>query len=260
MTSGGRRDLAQRADRLRALHYGDTPLVLPNVWDAASAKLAAEAGFPALATGSASVAETLGYADHEAAPPTEMFAAARRITGAVDVPVTVDIEAGYGLPPSVLAARLIEVCAAGCNLEDSDHLLGRLTPAEKQAERIAWLRAAARAAGVDLVINARVDVFLQEWGEPTQRTPEAIRRALIYLEAGADCVYPILAPDAATIRELVAGIKGPVNVLYRTGSPSLRELAEYGVARVTFGPGLHRATMAAASDLLTRLFKGVEPY
>ncbi|MQA28018.1 MAG: isocitrate lyase/phosphoenolpyruvate mutase family protein [Micromonosporaceae bacterium] len=255
-----KRLVAQRADQLRALHYGDRPLVLPNVWDAASAKVAAAAGFPALATGSASVAEVLGHADHEAAPPSEMFAAAARITGAVEVPVTVDVEAGYGLPPSSLGARLTEAGAAGCNLEDSDHLLGGLMPAEKQAERLAWLRAATRAAGVDLVINARVDVFVQEWGSPSERVAETVRRALIYFEAGADCVYPILAPDAETIRELVASVKGPVNVLHRPGSPSFEELARWGVARVTFGPGLHRATMRAFGDMVARLAGGADPY
>jgi len=252
--------LAQHAEALRALHHGDKPLVLPNVWDAASARIVAAAGFPALATGSAPIATSLGFPDHEGAPRDEMLAAARRICGAVDVPVSVDAEAGYGFSPAELVRRLIDIGAAGCNLEDSDHWGGGLIPAETQANRLAAVRSAATAAGVPLVINARVDVFIQEWGEESQRLGEALRRAALYLDAGADCVYPIMVADPETIRELTAGIKGPVNVLYRPGAPSIAELGGLGVARVTFGPGLQRAVMGTLRELATRLAEGADPY
>lgn len=251
--------LAEHAQRLRMLHQGDM-LVLPTVWDAASAKVAASAGFPALTTGSAPIAESLGYPDHEGTPLEEMFAAARRIIDAVDMPVTVDVEAGYGLSPAELVRRLIEIGASGCNIEDSDHWGGGLIPAETQANRLAALRSAAFAARVPMVINARTDVFMQKRGDEPQRIDEALRRARMYLDAGADCVYPILASDPDTIRKLTAGIPGPVNILYRRGMPGLRVLAGMGVARVTFGPGLHRAVYTALRDMLARIASGGDPF
>lgn len=251
--------LAAQAQRLRALHHGKM-LVLPTVWDVASAEVAASAGFPALATGSAPIAASLGYPDQEGTPPEEMFAAVGRIIAAVDLPVTVDVEAGYGLSPAELVRRLIEVGAAGCNIEDSDHWGGGLLPAETQANRLAAIRSAASAAGVPLVVNARTDVFARKWSEEARRLTEALRRAALYLHAGADCIFPILAPDSATIAELTAGIAGPVNVLYRSSGPSLPELARLGVSRVTFGAGLHQAVMGALRDMLNRVAAGVDPF
>jgi len=250
--------LAEHAQRLRMLHQGEM-LVLPTVWDAASARVAASAGFPALATGSAPIAESLGYADQEGTPLDEMFAAAGRIVDAVDLPVTVDVEAGYGLSPAELVRRLIEIGASGCSIEDSDHWGGGLIPAETQANRLAALRSAAFAARVPMVINARIDVFAKRGTEP-ERLDEAMRRARMYLDAGADCVFPIGASDAETIRKLTAGIAGPVNILYRRGMPSLRALAGMGVARVTFGPALHHAVYAALRDMLGRIASGSDPF
>ena len=243
------------AAALRALHHGPAPLVLPNAWDAASAVLVEAAGFPAVATGSAAVAASLGFEDNERAPADEMLAAAGRICRAVAVPVTVDAEAGYGLAPAELAGRLAAAGAAGCNVEDTDHAGGGLVPAETQAERIAELRAAA-----DLVVNARVDVFIREWGEPDERVDEAVRRGRLYLEAGADCVYPIWLVEETAIARLVGELAAPVNVLYRPGAPSVRRLAELGVARVSLGPGLHRAAEAATREILERMTAGDDPY
>lgn len=240
-------------DVLRALHHGPEPLLLPNAWDAASARLVEAAGFPVVATGSAGVAASLGFADGERAPVEEMLAAAARICRAVAVPVTVDAEAGYDLPPAELAARLTELGAAGCNVEDTDHARGGLVDAEEQAERI-------RGLGSGLVVNARVDVFIREWGEPSGRLDEAVRRGRLYLEAGAACVYPIWVADEETIARLVDALAAPVNVLYRPGAPSLRRLAELGVARVSLGPGLHRAAEAATREILARMAAGSDPY
>jgi 2-methylisocitrate lyase-like PEP mutase family enzyme len=251
--------LAEHAQRLRMLHQGDM-LVLPTVWDAASARVAASAGFPALATGSAPIADSLGYADQEGTPLDEMFAAARRIVDAVDMPVTVDVEAGYGLSPAELVRRLIEIGASGCSIEDSDHWGGGLIPAETQANRLAALRSAAFAARVPMVVNARIDVFLQKRGTESERLDEAMRRARMYLDAGADCVFPILASDADTIRKLTAGIPGPVNILYQRGMPSLRVLAAMGVARVSFGSALHHTVYAALRDTLARIASGGDPF
>ena len=241
------------ADVLRGLHHGPAPLVLPNAWDAASARLVEAAGFPAVATGSAGVAASLGYEDNERAPVEEMLAAAGRICRAVSVPVSVDAEAGYGLPPDELAARLAAAGASGCNVEDTDHAAGGLVDAERQAERIAGL-------GAGLVVNARVDVFIREWGDPADRLAEAVRRGRLYLEAGAECVYPIWVVDEEAIARLVDQLAAPVNVLYRTGAPSLRRLAELGVARISLGPGLHRATEAATRAILEQMAAGGDPY
>src|SRR5581483_791606 len=153
-------ELAARCDLLRSLHVRGRPLVLPNAWDAATARAVVEAGFPVVATTSAGVAASLGYDDHEGAPAGEMLAAAARIARAVDVPVTVDAEAGYGLTADELVDALIAAGAAGCNLEDSDHATGRPRPVEAAARRVRALRDAADRRDYPLVVNARVDVFL----------------------------------------------------------------------------------------------------
>jgi 2-methylisocitrate lyase-like PEP mutase family enzyme len=254
-------NLADKAERLRELHREDGLLILPNAWDAASAQVLAGAKFPALATASHAVSAVLGYEDGEGAPAEEMFAAAARIARSVDVPVSVDAESGYGLAPAELAACLREAGAAGCNLEDTVHGGGvhTLADAHAQAERVGALR----DADPHLVINARTDVFDEDampGASPEEILDEAVTRARAYLEAGADCVFPIMAADEAVIGALVERIPGPVSVLYRPGMPSLARLAELGVARVTFGPGLHRATMALLGDLAAKLHSGAAPY
>ncbi|CAG6397563.1 isocitrate lyase/phosphoenolpyruvate mutase family protein [Streptomyces cocklensis] len=236
------------ADVLRALHHGRAagdPLVLPGPWDAASARVFADAGFPALATPSAGISASLGYEDGEGTPPDEMFGAIRRIARAVDVPVTADVEAGYGLPAAELVERLLEAGAAGCNLEDTDPATGALVEPARQADRLAAVRAAAGSA---LVLNARVDTYLR--GE---RTPAAaVERGLLYAAAGADCVYPILAPTThlTTIAEALAV---PVNALCRPGTPSPWELGALGVTRVTFGGTLHTEALESVRSIASAL-------
>src|SRR6185436_10215641 len=189
-------DLKGRCDLLRSLHRPGDPLLLPNAWDVATARAVVAAGFPVVATTSGGVAATLGYEDHEGAPGDEMLAAAARIARGVEVPVTVDAEAGYGMEPAELVAALLSAGAAGCNLEDTDNAVGSLRDPDGNAEWIRAVRQAASAEGYGLVINARVDVFLWPFvsgaGPGTQEglVPEALRRANSYLEAGADCVYP----------------------------------------------------------------------
>ncbi|WP_328319200.1 isocitrate lyase/PEP mutase family protein [Streptomyces sp. NBC_00388] len=222
----------------RSLHLdrppGD-PLVLPGPWDAASARAFAEAGFPALATPSAGVAAALGYADGET-PADEMFAAISRIVRAVEgfgVAVSADIEAGYGLPPEELAERLLGTGAVGCNLEDSSG--EGLGDAQQNADRLAAFRA---AAGGGLFINARVDTYIRGVSDPAQ----TIDRALRYVAAGADCVYPIMAPPDQ-LPGLASGIGAPLNALFLPDGPSPRELGGLGATRITFGPGLLRQSM-----------------
>lgn len=234
------------AAAFRALHHGrvpDDPLVLPGPWDAASARVFVEAGFPALATPSAGVAASLGYEDGRT-PADEMFAAVARIVRAVDVPVSADVEGGYGLAPKELVERLLEAGAVGCNLEDSTRE-GLKDPAE-HAE---WLAGVREEAGDRLFLNARIDTFVRGVEDPGA----AIERAAAYVAAGADCVYPIAAP-VAVLPLLRAGIQGPVNVVAHPGAgPSPAELGGLGATRVTFGPGLQRQAEQAVREHAERL-------
>ncbi|MGY0008098.1 isocitrate lyase/PEP mutase family protein [Micromonospora sp. I033] len=253
-------ELSRRATALRALHRPREPLILPNAWDPGSARAVVAAGFPAVATSSAAVAEALGHADGEATPVAEMFAAVARIAAAVPVPVTADLERGYGLRPAELVERLLAAGAVGCNIEDSDPRTGVLHDVEEQADLLAGIRAAAGAAGVDLVLNARVDVHLRAYGPAPERLGEAVRRARRYRAAGADSVYPILLADPAQIRDLVAEVDAPVNVMARPGAPAPAELAALGVARISFGSGVYAAARARAAELLATVRAGGDPF
>lgn len=236
-------DLKDQAEQLRELHSGGL-LVLPNVWDAASAKIVVQAGFPAVATASAAITAMLGYPDGESAPQAEMFAAAGRVARAVPVPISVDAEAGYHLPPRDLVDQLLEIGAVGCNLEDTDHRDGGLLDVGEQADYLAAVRSAAGDAGVPIVINARVDVHLPTSGiAEADRLGETVRRGRRYREAGADCIYPIGVGRKADLATLVGELPGPIN-----GNTSeelnLATLRELGIARVSYGPRFYRAAMA----------------
>jgi 2-methylisocitrate lyase-like PEP mutase family enzyme len=253
-------DLQVAAERLRALHQASEPLVLPNAWDAASARVVVEAGFPVVATTSVGVALSLGWPDGEQVPPDEMFWAIGRIARAVDVPVTADIEAGYGLSPEEVVRRLLAAGAVGCNLEDTDHRAGRsLRDADAQAERVAQVKQAARSAGVDIVVNARTDVFLREVAADVVPLDEAIRRGRLYREAGADCVFPIGAPDEGTIVALIDGIPAPLNVIAGFhGAPGQARLQQLGVKRISYAGRLHRAMLADFQKRVEALRAGQE--
>jgi 2-methylisocitrate lyase-like PEP mutase family enzyme len=253
------RDLQSQCDLLRSLHRPGDPLLLPNAWDVATARAVVAAGFPVVATSSGGVAATLGYEDHEGAPGDEMLAAAARIARGVEVPVTVDAEAGYGMEPAELVAALRSVGAAGCNLEDSDYSAGSLRDPDRHAEWLSAVRQAASADGYPLVINARVDVFLHPFlagagpGTQGELVPEALRRANAYLEAGVDCVFPITLWEADALRRFTAEVNGLVNVVRLPQAPSLAELAALGVARVSWGVLLYRDAMARFEDQLSAL-------
>jgi 2-methylisocitrate lyase-like PEP mutase family enzyme len=237
----------RKADVFRALHRGrlpDDPLVLPGPWDAISARVCEEAGFPALATPSAGIAAALGHEDGST-PADEMFAAVARVAGAVDIPVSADVEGGYGLAPKELVERLLDAGAVGCNLEDSHR--GVLKDPREHAD---WLAGVRYAAGDQLFVNARVDTFSYGDGDPER----AIERAALYVAAGADCVYPIGAP-VAVLPLLRSGIQGPLNVFGRLDGegPSPTELGELGATRVTFGPGLQRRMARQLRESADRL-------
>lgn len=252
------KDLRKQCDQLRSLHQPGTPLLLPNVWDVATARAVVAAGFPVVATTSWGVSGALGYDDHEGAPAAEMLAAAARIARGVDVPVTVDAEAGYGMEPGALVAALRDAGAAGCNLEDTeywpgvhhDHAAGTLRDPTRHAE---WLRSVRRAAVVldyPLVINARVDNFLSPFiagAEPEiQRklVPEALERASAYLEAGADCVYPIALWEPEALGRFMAAVRGPVNISRVPQVRSVADLASVGVSRVSWALYLYLDSIA----------------
>jgi 2-methylisocitrate lyase-like PEP mutase family enzyme len=259
MASGAMIELESRCDVLRSLQRPGHPLLLPNAWDVATARAVVAAGFPVVATTSGGVAATLGYEDHEGAPADEMLAAAARIARGVDVPVTVDAEAGYGMEPAELVATLRSTGAAGCNLEDSDHAAGTLRDPDAHAEWLGAVRQAASEDGYPLVINARIDVFLGPFlagagpGTQDELLPEALRRASAYLEAGVDCVYPITLWEADALRRFTSEVGGPVNVVRLPQGPSIAELAALGVARVSWGVLLYGDAMRRFEDQLASL-------
>jgi 2-methylisocitrate lyase-like PEP mutase family enzyme len=257
--------LEGRCELLRSLHRPGAPLVLPNAWDVATAKAVVAAGFPVVATTSGGIAAVLGYEDHERAPAAEMLAAAARIGAGVEVPVTVDAEAGYGMPPAELVAALNLAGAAGCNLEDTDHAGGRLRDPAEQAEWLRAVRQAAAGAGYGLVVNARIDVFLPgllagaDAGAQRALVPEALRRAHAYHQAGADCVFPIGLWEPDALRAFTDQAGAPVNVLALPMAPSLAELARLGVARVSYASLLHRQAIERFGEALGALAEEAAP-
>jgi 2-methylisocitrate lyase-like PEP mutase family enzyme len=259
MSSPERTSLEARCELLRLLHRPGEPLLLPNAWDVATGRAVVAAGFPVVATSSGGVAATLGYEDHEAAPAAEMLAAAGRIANGVDVPVSVDAEAGYGMVPAELVGALRQIGAAGCNLEDTNHTTGTVRDPGGHAEWLAAVRRAASDADYPLVINARIDVFLGPYfsgaGPEIQAklVPEALERANSYLDAGADCVYPIGLAEPTALRDFMSAVHGPVNLLRLPETGSLDALAALGIARVSWATLLYREAMAHFADQLVAL-------
>jgi 2-methylisocitrate lyase-like PEP mutase family enzyme len=238
----------QKAQALafRAMHHGPRILLLPNVWDVASARTVEEAGFGALATTSAGVAFTLGYPDGQKISREEMLAQVGRIARAARVPVTADVEAGYGDRPEDAAntARgVIEAGAIGMNLEDGTNRPAQLVELSLQLDKIRAVCEAALKAGVLLVLNARTDVYLEQVGAADARYDDTVRRLLAYHDAGADCVFAPGLRDPETISRLVRDVKCPLNILAGPGFPSVPELEKLGVARVSLGSAPMRATL-----------------
>lgn len=220
-------------------------LVLPNAWDAGSARIFVEVGFTALATTSAGIAFSLGYPDGERITRDEMLAAVARITRRIDVPITADMEAGYGEAPDAVAEtarRVIAAGAVGMNLED--RIEGKqLIEFSLSVARVRAARQAADAEGVSIVINARTDVFEAPEIPRQKRVAEAVRRGNAFRDAGADSVFVPFVGDRDTIEQLVGQIRAPVNILGTPNAPTLKELAALGVRRVTFGSAPMRATL-----------------
>ena len=240
------------AEGFKARHRGPPLLLLPNAWDALSARIFVQAGFDALATTSGGVAWALGYPDGERAPWAEVVAATRRIVRAAAVPVTADIEAGYGETPAEVAAHVEEIVATGVvglNLEDGLH--GPLRTLEDAAARLRAARAAADNAGVPIVLNARCDVFFLQ--KERDRLAETVKRCKAYVAAGADCVYPFGLVDPAVIAELVTLVGAPVNITGRAGMPDVATFEKIGVARVTIASAPTLVAMSAIAELAREL-------
>ncbi|BDI30009.1 carboxyvinyl-carboxyphosphonate phosphorylmutase [Capsulimonas corticalis] len=246
----------EKAIRLRELHQGPRILALPNVWDCAGARLVEEAGFSVVATASASMSWSLGYPDGQSLPREEMLFMVRRIAATAQVPVTVDIEAGYGansVSEVIKTAQgVLDAGAVGINLEDGDGD-GGLTDIAFQSEKIIALRALGEFAGIPIVINARTDVFHAGILEPDEQFPEAVRRLNAYRAAGADCLFAPFVTDAPMISALVRDLHGPLNILAMPGMPSLCELEAMGVRRVSTGPALFLAAATTARRMAEHL-------
>jgi 2-methylisocitrate lyase-like PEP mutase family enzyme len=242
-----------KAAAFRLLHAGREILLLPNVWDVASARLIEESGFKAAATSSAGIAFSLGYPDGQRISREQMLAVIARIAKAVRVPVTADVEAGYGKTPEEAgrtARAVVEAGAVGMNLEDAiGDSPSVLVELPLQVEKIRAVCEMASRLRIPLVLNARTDMYLLQIGDPAERYDETVRRLSAFREAGADCVFAPGLRDAPTIGRLVADLKCPVNILAGPGSPSVPELSKLGVARVSLGS----ATMRAAVGCLRRI-------
>ena len=241
--------LTEKAQRLLDLHHATDPLVLINVWDAASACIVEQAGLPAIASSSAAVANALGYPDGQKLPWPEMVAAIRRIAAAVQAPVTADIEAGFSSGTKELEAAIDDVISAGAvgaNVEDAlpgygDR--GPLYPMDDQVRRIEAVRNAAEKRGIHFVINARTDAYWQSGVKPEEALQGALERGKKYLQVGADCIFVPGLRDQAHIRTVVQELHAPVNILATTGAPSIPELKKLGVKRISYGSGPMRAAM-----------------
>jgi 2-methylisocitrate lyase-like PEP mutase family enzyme len=242
----------QLADAFRAMHRGPL-LLLPNAWDAVSARQFEAVGFPAIATTSGGVAWALGYADGEKTPWLEIVAAHQRIVRIVRVPVTADIEAGYGETPAAVGKSITDILRAGVvgfNLEDGTPRPDMpVRPIDDAVARIRAARAAAMAAGVPAVINARTDIYLKNVGEPPGQFDEVVKRAKAYLAAGADCIYPFGFIDMDTVGRLAKAIPAPINIVARTETPPVAELQKLGVARVTIASGATLAVMSLIKSI-----------
>jgi 2-methylisocitrate lyase-like PEP mutase family enzyme len=250
---------ARKADQLRKLHTTGRILILPNAWDVASARIFEDLGYPAIATTSAGIAASLGYPDGQHISRDEMLDMVGRIARAVHVPVTADLEAGYGPTTDDMVATVKAMATAGAvgmNLEDitgsdeSTHV-----DLATQIEKIRAIRRAGESIGVPLVLNARTDIYLMPIGPAETRFDRTVERLRAYRQAGADCLFAPGVKDADTIAKLVRAIDGPLNILLSAGAPTIRELEQMGVARASAGSGVMRASLGYARRVARELLE-----
>jgi 2-methylisocitrate lyase-like PEP mutase family enzyme len=254
------RKQAEKAEKFRKLHHGPQMLLLPNAWDVASARILEECGHPAIATSSAAVAYSLGYADGQRISQGEMLEVAGRIARAANIPVTADLEAGYGTTPKDMADTVKAAIAAGIigmNLEDvTGDDESSLVALPLQLEKIRAIREAASSAGVPFVLNARTDIYLMPVGPEATRFDRTVERLRAYREAGADCLFAPGVYDLETIQKLVKAIEAPLNILANPACPPISEMEKAGVARVSAGSGIMRAAMGLVQRIGKEMLEG----
>jgi 2-methylisocitrate lyase-like PEP mutase family enzyme len=244
---------AERALALLELHQPGNPVVLPTVWDAWSARLAADAGFAALTVGSHPLADSIGKPDNEGMSFDDVLTRVAQITAAVDIPVSVDIESGYGQPAPRLIEGLLGVGAVGLNIEDTVHSEGkRLRSSGEHAELVGALRSAADAAGVHVVVNARTDLFLRKDGDDSDRVDRVVARLTEAATAGADVLYPVGRLDPEILRRLATELPLPINAIALPDQDDPASFGPLGVGRISFGPFLQAALSGRAKELLAR--------
>lgn len=245
--------LSQKATTLLELHKPGNPVVLPTVWDAWSANLAVSAGFTALTVGSHPVSDSIGKPDNEGITFDELLARISQISSAVDAPLSVDIESGYGEDPKRLIDGLISAGAVGLNIEDTVHSEGgRLREAQEHADFVGALRAASDATDVHVVINARTDLFVKQIGDESDRVDRAIARLKLAAAAGADSLYPVGFHNDADYKRLASELPLPINAIANPVDGDLKHFAELGVGRISFGPLFQIALGSEADKLLGR--------
>ncbi|CCQ14995.1 PEP phosphonomutase [Rhodococcus sp. AW25M09] len=246
-------NLSQKATTLLELHQPGNPVVLPTVWDAWSANLAVSAGFTALTVGSHPVSDSIGKPDNEGITFDEILARISQISSAVDAPLSVDIESGYGEDPKRLIDGLVSAGAVGLNIEDTVHSEGgRLREAQEHADFVAALRAASDATDVHVVINARTDLFVKEIGDENDRVDRAIARLKLCAEAGADSLYPVGFHGDADYKRLAEELPLPINAIANPAEGDLKHFASLGVGRISFGPIFQMELAKRAEEILGR--------
>lgn len=248
----------EKALQLHRLHHGDSPLILPNIWDVLGAKLLEDIDYPAIATASASIAYTNGYLDGEKIPFDDLLSIFTKIASGVNIPVTADIESAY-TDSSVQFQEniklLIKTGIAGINLEDTNHKTARLLSIEQQCDRIKLIRTISDEFDIPLFINARADVLLYDTDFPTasEKFEELLKRGLAYKDAGANCFFPIALRQKEDIHQLVTQLEMPINILTLPGIPDLMELKEMGVKRISLGPSFLKTAIKAMKSLAIEL-------
>jgi 2-methylisocitrate lyase-like PEP mutase family enzyme len=255
---------SEKADLLKKLHHRGKMLVLPNIWDAAGASLLETLGYPAVATASAAISHAHGFEDGERIPFDMLLGIVTQIVKAVNVPVTVDLETGYASDRATLKSNIRQLIAAGVagiNIEDTDLRTRELVPVHAQVDKLKLIRKVAEQENTRLFINARTDSFLLK-SEMSQeeRLAVAIERGKAYIDAGADSIYPIFAKEESAIKALIATLKVPLNILAMPGTPDLDVLQRLGVARVSFGPNVHKAMLVTMKAMLQDVAKNMSHY
>jgi len=240
------------------LHHSGKMLVLPNIWDPLGAALIESLAYPAIATASASIAFTNGYIDGENIPFSEVLIQLSKIVKGVNIPVTADIESGYANTDAKLQKNMkmiINTGIVGINIEDTNKQSGNLYTIERQCQRIRLIRKVSEDMGIQLFINARIDVYIKgnTFVTEEEKFEETIKRGEAYVNAGADCIFPILMKQKHEIRNLISVLKCPVNILALPGVPDLESLNEIGVARVSLGPGFLKIAIKSMKQLAEKL-------